>query len=636
MASMKYRNDINGLRAIAVIAVVLFHFKPELSPGGYAGVDVFFVISGFLMTGIIIRGLENHSFDIWQFYISRAKRIIPALSVLCLALIIWGWFYFTTEEYRELGKHTLSSLLFFSNITYWNESGYFDATSHEKWLLHTWSLSVEWQFYIIYPILLVAIRHFTSLKNLKKIIVTCTFLGLFFSIFATLKWPIPSYYFLPTRGWELLVGGVAYLYPCHLSQRKKIALQRLGLILILISYVCLSSKTLWPGYWALLPVIGAYLIILTNQNDSIITNNKLFQIIGKWSYSIYLWHWPITVWIYQLEENFFVYGILISIILGALSYYLIENSNIIRFKLNQFYHLSLFIFLSLFSGFIFYDNGIKSSLRSASLSPKSALIEKYQHYLMDPSGLWQACNATAQISKTGQPTVDEICIANHRNGIFLWGDSHIGALSVGIRNVLPTSIPISQLASPGCMPSLTHKKKGLDSSSIGCNYSNSLALEVIKKAHPAVVILGMRRNHENNDWINTVNRIISLGVQKVIIIGPVPQWQPSLPIVYAKRHMGETYIHDNNFDYSLIKSNNYLTRLAQNNTNFSFVNIIDYLCAGDNDNFSCKVVVPPNDLLVFDYGHLTLAGSVFITKKLLLDEITPFLPSQPQKVGSSQ
>ena len=136
---MKFRKDINGLRAIAVIAVVLFHFNPSAVTGGFAGVDVFFVISGFLMTGIIFRGIEQNNFSILRFYVARANRIIPALAVLCMALLIFGWFYINPVDYQIIGKHIASSITFLSNIIYWRESGYFDAASHEKWLLHTWS-----------------------------------------------------------------------------------------------------------------------------------------------------------------------------------------------------------------------------------------------------------------------------------------------------------------------------------------------------------------------------------------------------------------------------------------------------------------------------------------------------------------
>ncbi|MET0126837.1 MAG: acyltransferase, partial [Pseudomonas caspiana] len=143
---MDFRKDINGLRAIAVIAVLLYHFNPGWLPGGFAGVDIFFVISGYLITGIIVRNLDAGRFSLLAFYKSRARRIVPALAALCFVLLLAGWFYLLPQDYSELGKHIAASLGFVSNIVYWFEAGYFTPGAHEKWLLHTWSLSVEEQF----------------------------------------------------------------------------------------------------------------------------------------------------------------------------------------------------------------------------------------------------------------------------------------------------------------------------------------------------------------------------------------------------------------------------------------------------------------------------------------------------------
>lgn len=324
---MKFRKDINGLRAIAVIAVVLFHFNASWMPGGFAGVDVFFVISGFLMTGIIFKGIEQDSFSILKFYVARVNRIIPALALLCFALLIFGWFYLTQMEYEALGKHVASSLSFVSNFIYWTEIGYFDAVSNEKWLLHTWSLSVEWQFYILYPLILVFIRKLLSIKTIKLMLIMATVLGFIFCVIASYKWPNTSYYLLPARVWEMTIGGVAYLYPFTLQKNKKKLVECIGLALVVGSYFLVSADNPWPGYLALFPVVGAFLIIQAQRNDSIFTGNVVFQKIGSWSYSIYLWHWPIVVVIYKfsLDDTYVYLGIILSLFLGFLSYKYIEK-----------------------------------------------------------------------------------------------------------------------------------------------------------------------------------------------------------------------------------------------------------------------------------------------------------------------
>ncbi|EKK5242258.1 acyltransferase, partial [Cronobacter sakazakii] len=166
------RKDIQGLRALAVLSVVLYHFNSNYAPSGFAGVDVYFVISGFLMTSIIYKGLSNNTFDLMHFYISRAKRIAPALCVVVLILLVFGFIFIEPMTLQQVGKHSLSSMLFYSNYTYFNESGYFDQSSREKFLLHTWSLSVEWQFYIIYPVLIVAFKKLLPSKDFRVAILT--------------------------------------------------------------------------------------------------------------------------------------------------------------------------------------------------------------------------------------------------------------------------------------------------------------------------------------------------------------------------------------------------------------------------------------------------------------------------------
>lgn len=332
--SQKFRADINGLRAFAVIAVVLFHFNPSWVPGGFAGVDVFFVISGFLMTGIIFRGLEQNNFSILKFYVARANRIIPALAVLCLVLLAAGWFYLTPVEYKALGKHAASSVSFVSNFIYLTEAGYFAASSHEKWLLHTWSLSVEWQFYIIYPLILLALRKFMSINAMKIAVVIGTVVGFVFCVWATYKYPSASYYLFPTRAWEMMIGGVAYLYPFTMQENRKKVVEWIGLALIIGSCFFISATDPWPGYLAIFPVLGSFLIIQAQRNSSFITGNIIFQKIGAWSYSIYLWHWPLVVIIYSLDlPIIYTYlGMALSLLLGYLSYKYVEKIKFASYK----------------------------------------------------------------------------------------------------------------------------------------------------------------------------------------------------------------------------------------------------------------------------------------------------------------
>lgn len=308
---------------------MLYHFGVTGSSGGFVGVDVFFVISGFLMSGIIIGGLEHGRFSLWQFYLARARRIVPALLVLCLLLLIAGWFLLMPEEYQRLGQHARESLYFSANLQYLGEAGYFDVASQEKWLLHTWSLAVEWQFYLLLPLLLMAGWRRQRLWP-WLLAVTCL-LSLAWSEWLVVHQPDAAFYTLGARAWEMLAGGLAF----WLARRWQpgagcaAALEASGLVLILGSMLLLNHHSRWPGSLALLPVTGTMLVLVAARARSVWTGHALLQWLGTRSYSVYLWHWPLVVIIAYLEQKqaplWIGAGLALSLLLGHLSYVLVET-----------------------------------------------------------------------------------------------------------------------------------------------------------------------------------------------------------------------------------------------------------------------------------------------------------------------
>ncbi len=332
LAKNSFRPDINGLRAWAVIVVILYHFGIPGFSGGFIGVDVFFVISGYLMTRIIVQGLEQKNFSIRSFYLARARRIIPALLVLCFFLLIGGWFTLTPIDYKQLGYHVMASLLFFSNHRFASEAGYFDTASHEKWLLHTWSLSVEWQFYLILPVILVLLwRFFPGRRTVITFSGLALLASLALSVVMTSTKPSDAFYFLSTRAWEMLAGGLVFL----LMQKRSISplvarlAELIGFALIIASTYYLSTYTPWPGAWALMPVIGAVLVLIAARPSSLFTNTRAAQWFGNCSYSLYLWHWPLVVSLVYLEKQhdslLISCGLILTLLLGWASYRFIEN-----------------------------------------------------------------------------------------------------------------------------------------------------------------------------------------------------------------------------------------------------------------------------------------------------------------------
>ena len=332
-----FRTDINGLRAWAVMAVVLYHFGVPGFQGGFVGVDIFFVISGFLMTGIIVKGISRGSFSFIGFYLARAKRIIPALLAVCITLLTLGWFFLPSTDYKTLASHSVYSLFFLSNIEYWLSAGYFDAESHEKWLLHSWSLSVEWQFYMLLPLILWAPWKLRAgQRTLIAVLTLLALLSFGASAYYSSIYPTASFYLLHTRAWELIAGGLIWLMPAaQLSQRIRYGLTLLGLAIIGAAIATLDKDVVWPGAWAALPVIGTSLVIWSQQRTSL-THHPIAQWLGDRSYSLYLWHWPVFVTLVLLERRYdpvaLAAGIVMSILLGALSYRWIEQPTRVSFS----------------------------------------------------------------------------------------------------------------------------------------------------------------------------------------------------------------------------------------------------------------------------------------------------------------
>lgn len=645
---MKFRKDINGLRAFAVIGVLLFHFNASWMPGGFAGVDVFFVISGFLMTGIIFRGIEQEKFSILNFYVARANRIIPALALLCLVLLVFGWFYLTPLEYRALGKHAASSVGFLSNFVYWSEAGYFDAASHEKWLLHTWTLSVEWQFYIIYPLILVAMRKFLSIKTMKLTILVATVLAFIFCVYSTYKWPNASYFLLSARAWEMLIGGVAYLYPFTLQEKKKKFVEVIGLALVIGSYFLISAENAWPGYLALFPVVGSFLIIQAQRNDSIITSNIVFQKIGTWSYSIYLWHWPLVVIIYTfaLPEYYIYLGMALSILLGFLSYKYVEKINFPRsFPTLLGYLKCKPIYIAGVVGVL----GSVLFLKSQALTPYRLSVEKIsiiEQQKQNPRGAicGKAENGVSPECTYGDGPVKAIVV----------GDSHANAqmVSIGDRATLAGG-SILALANDSCttMKDMYILDENGGNADYNCGKLVSNAIDIAAKKYPNVPVIIINRvsatlhgpnenkdfhlakpvkfvdkvfNEINNEYrsnltghmIDTICEITENN--PVYIVRPTPEMKKNIPVT-----MFRSLTLDGSSDAIKITRDEYDQRniaalnmqdSAAKQCGSKVLDPIPYLCDGESCYGSINGIP-----LYFDDDHLSSYGSEVISP--IYDEV---------------
>lgn len=332
-----YRPEIDGLRAFAVLGIVLFHVFPEFFPGGFIGVDVFFVISGYLITSIIRSEIETQSWSLKEFYVRRVLRIFPALVLVLWACFFLGWFSLFADEYKLLGKHIAAGGGFIANFAYWFEAGYFDKASELKPLLHLWSLGIEEQFYIFWPLLLWALLRRSS-RNFYWPVLLLMASSLLLSIHAVQTDRTMAFYSPLPRAWELLAGAVLALCETQFSQvrwlhQPIVKMLALGLLVSLV--FLLSSQSPFPGAMALLPVVATLVLMVRNESgiDSVVIRlltNKWMVGIGLISYPLYLWHWPVLSFarIYEAQEPtvLFRVGLLVaSLVLAVLTFVLVER-----------------------------------------------------------------------------------------------------------------------------------------------------------------------------------------------------------------------------------------------------------------------------------------------------------------------
>lgn len=342
-APSKYRADIDGLRAVAVLSVVGYHASPHRFEGGFVGVDVFFVISGFLISSIIFENLDKGTFRFGDFYSRRIKRVFPALFVVLTSCFAFGWFALLAEEYKQLGKHIFAGTGFVSNFGFWQEAGYFDNAAETKPLLHLWSLGIEEQFYIVWPLLL----WFSWKKRLDRRIVCLVVIASSFAINARLVQTdaVAAFYSPLSRVWELVCGGLLAYFtldggrardsgaPPQDGAPPRNARSLIGILLLAAGAVFVKKDMRFPGWWALLPTLGTFLIISAGPaawlNRAVLSNRVLVW-FGVISYPLYLWHWPLLSFARIIESRtpsqaIRTAAVLLSIGLAWLTYVLIER-----------------------------------------------------------------------------------------------------------------------------------------------------------------------------------------------------------------------------------------------------------------------------------------------------------------------
>ena len=452
---LNYRKEIDGLRAIAVITVILFHAGFLSFSGGFIGVDIFFVISGYLITSLILQEKLNNDFSIINFYERRVRRILPALFLVVIATIPFAFLIMTPAALKEFSNSLISIPLFLSNFQFWSESGYFATAAEEKPLLHTWSLAVEEQYYLFFPLLILFFWKL-GLKNLTLLIVLISFFSFSLSQFGgnfsprypfiedSLKFnAIPgfSFFFSITRAWELLFGSLTAIYLAYRTENNQIKNQFfscLGIILIALPVFFFDHSTQFPGFNALIPVIGTvFLIVFSNPGTYVhkFLSQKYLVFIGLISYSLYLWHYPLFSFARLININtpskiFFLFLILIAFILSFLSWRYFETPFRKKdlFTRKQIFLSSLTIGLFIISlGVIgVSSNGLEGRFTTKQL--QAIQPEKFNN---------SVCQWTTPIEEYSNLEFCEFGdLKSSKKPIVLYGDSHADSLTISLDKAL--------------------------------------------------------------------------------------------------------------------------------------------------------------------------------------------------------
>lgn len=636
-----YRQDIDGLRAIAVLSVVLYHAFPNIFKGGFIGVDIFFVISGYLISIIIFKDLDKGCFTFSKFYANRVRRIFPSLILVLVTAYFIGWFFLLPAEFKQLAKHIAGGVTFTSNLILLKESGYFDAVGQTKPLLHLWSLGIEEQFYILWPLLLL-------LSFKRKFIYISTALILFFiSFYLNLMSAnsdiVGGFYSPHTRFWELMAGSILawlstykpnnllgfrsqlFLIDIH---HKKIFLDGISIIgtgLLLFGLIKINKNLIYPGYWAVIPVFGTYLIIAAGSNSILnraLLSSRILVWLGLISYPLYLWHWLL------LSYAFIVVGdkisaplrftiLIVSIILSWLTYRYVEkpmrfgksaNAKVIGL-------LMIMVVIGLIGSGTLLMNGLDNRLKESSrhiLSYRYDAEKEYQFnkcFFPDLDKSWNVYDSFS------------VCPSKldlNKGKMVIWGDSYAAHLLPGLNKVFGNEYNILQRTAGGCPPLFEF---GLITNSgvKRCGENNKIIKDQLKSLDPDYVFLSARWDlYDLKNLRQTIVELKKIGVKKIILIGPSPVWREDLRKQLFRHNMLD-FTNDlpNRLNSGLITEIADIDRKLKDfsiEVKLIYVSPLNEFC---NVN-GCLVRLgdTPESLTTWDNGHFTSASSEFLASRI--------------------
>lgn len=637
--NIQYRKDIDGLRAIAVLLVLFTHLEFSYFSGGFVGVDIFFVISGYLITSILIKDINENKFSLINFYEKRIRRIFPALFGVVLISSLIGYFILLPDDYKNFGQSIAATSLFSSNILFWQESNYFDTASKLKPLLHTWSLGVEEQFYLFLPLILILVFKFFKTK-LTIVILSITFVSFILSIYGAYYKPSTTFYLIPTRAWELLAGSILALnlIPKSINININTFLSFIGLIFITISVLLFDEYTIFPGLSALLPVSGVLLLIYSGNDKNFISNILSIKPIiftGLISYSLYLWHWPLIVFykyyiINPIMLNEKILLLITSIIIAILSWHFIEkpfrNRNLFWNRKRIF----IFSFISITITFSFgyflhktqgYSDRLNNNIRNDILANEKAQKDwqfpvRCDNFKVNPNKI-----EDIKLCKLGNKRIKDTLI---------WGDSHIEMYFPSFRSISnknPNNHNFTIATSGGCLPI-----RGYNQIKPGyfCNEFNNLIFKEALKPNYKRIIIGSKWDYYGNGYTNISKDILAIDSiiinlkndikilkeknKEVILILPTHRYEKSPAIqiqkvlLFKKDHI-DNYIKEVDLNINYIRKK--LKKLIKE-INIQYIDPYDTFCKKN------KCIYQLDNISIFkDDDHLNSKGALMLENKIL-------------------
>lgn len=635
---MNYRPEVDGLRAVAVISVILFHAGFSGFGGGFVGVDVFFVISGYLITTIVLSELQQGKFSLLGFYERRARRILPALFLVISVCIVFSWFWLMPADMKAFAESLLAVITFSSNVFFWRESGYWDAASEMKPMLHTWSLAVEEQYYILFPIFMVLMWRYRR-RWLLPVLALVAVGSLALSHWGAYHEPTANFYLLPTRGWELAVGaGIAYYFSNLAGDRLNFQPTGLlsellglgGLLMIAYAVIVFDARTPFPSLYALIPTLGAGLVIAFSSEKTLvgrILSLRPVVLIGLISYGAYLWHQPLFAFSRQhalAKPDGWVLAILSlsSFFLAYLSWRFVESPFRHRhlFGRRQIFALSAVgsAVILLFAVAGFFSNGFDG--RAKFQNPPASEMERK---LGLNYGLSDACE--------GEYTFLPACRTHDEPELLVWGDSYAMHLVRGILASKPDA-KIVQMTKSDCGPIYEIAPTGLPKYPVGWSHeclefnrqvldrlADYKSVKFVLLSSPFIQYLEhggrlMFRNQEIVDadlelvaveFRRTLTRLKAMGVTPVVF-SPPPSNGVDLGRCLATAKWGGDDLVNCDFPQGDISKGRLMAYelLREMGKDFSVIFLTDLMC----DSGVCKTHI--GDIFLYrDTGHLSVEGA---------------------------